>query len=350
MNAEQRRKLLGVEIRRRAPEEPGVYFFHGEAGEILYVGKAVNLRRRLLSHLRPSPSEEEVRHSILVHAARTFGCEVVPSELQALVREDELIKLHRPPFNVRQNDYLEYRYLERTDERFPRFCLVDHESDFGDRSVFGPYRDRHAAERLRLLLQRVFGVRSCAIPIPTDRCLEFDLGHCLGPCRAGTGVEAGAGKAAGEGLAADSGLAADAYASGIASAEAFLRGEVAEAEGRIRRSMKAAAARQEFERAQEAKEQLLFCRRFGKRARFLTEFRERRLTVVEGGRTHLFLRGRRVDSVARLGPGSTGSADCGTGTPDGLRPDRRFVHDRANVVHGWLRRNRDRCRYWFEEA
>ena len=333
MSAELRRARLGAEIRRSAPEEPGVYFFLGEKGEILYVGKAVNLRRRLLSHLRPMPREEGPRHSRLAHASQSFTCELIPSELQALVREDELIKLHRPLFNVRQNDFLEYRYLERTEEAFPRFCLADHEADFGVRRIFGPYRDIHAAERLMRFLQRVFGVRSCTTPDPVGRCLELPLGHCAGPCRPGAGADVVA------------------YAREIERAEAFLRGDPTEAEDRIRRSMEAAASRLEFEKAQEMKEQLLFCRRFAERARFLTAFREQRLTVSEGGRTHTFLRGRVVEPAGQpprapaLEPPREAAGDFAD-----VRRDRRFVHDRAVVVHGWLRRHRDRCRYWFDEA
>jgi hypothetical protein len=261
---------------------------------------------------------------MLVHAARTFSCEIVPSELQALVREDELIKLYRPPFNVRQNDYLEYVYLERTNDPFPRFRLVDHATELGERAIYGPYRDRHATERLLVLVQRLYGVRSCTTPEPVGHCLELDLGHCPGPCRGN--------------------VTAQAYAAGIAGAEAFLRGESSGAESRLREAMEAAAGRLEFEKAQELKEQLLFCRRFRERERFLTAFREGMLTVVEGGRTHRFLRGQRFDVSIPTGAEGPETGVCGGGSPD-----LRFVHDRASVVYGWLRRNRDRCRYWFEE-
>lgn len=325
MKAVSRRARLGAAIRERAPEAPGVYFLRDEKGETLYIGKAVNLRKRLLSHLHPTSREAGARHDRMIHATHGFACEIVPSELLALVREDELIKAHRPPFNVRQADYLEYKYLERTEDRFPRLRITDHAHEFGGRHVFGPYRDRFVAERLLLLLQRVFGIRSCASPDPTDRCVEFDLGHCPGPCRGSVGV--------------------DDYAPRIQDAEAFLRGDADVAESRIRGAMEEAAARMEFEKAQGLKEQLSFCRRFCERERFLTEFRERKLTVIEGERTHLFLRGRRA--VGSDPPRSAASDPTASVDPSA---DRRFVHDRGVVVHGWLRRNRGTCRYWFDEV
>jgi len=323
MTRDAGRAALLREIRLKTPATPGIYRFSDEGGNLLYVGKAINLRRRILGHFRPGSAGDESRHQRLLHAVRGFDFEALPSELLALLREDELIKQHRPPFNVRQNEFLEYQYLELTDDRYPRLRLLDHAPDFGARRVFGPYRDRYLAERVSALLCRHGGLRSCSEDEPGARCLEYDVGRCLGPCRGGAG--------------------ASAYALAVTEAAAFLEGDVARVAARMETAMRVAAARLEFEKARELREQLAFCRRFGERTRFLRAFRQERLTVVEKGdpeMIHVFWRGR-----LRTGDGPDAS---GIRVEEPTGNDPRFVHDRGALVQGWLRRHADSCRYSFD--
>jgi len=331
MNPGCQRPALVEEIRRRVPESPGVYLFHGEGEEILYVGKAVRLRRRMLSHLRADPREDEARHARLLYEVRGIAWETVASELLALLREDELIKSHRPRYNVRQNQIREYRYLELTPEALPRLRVCDHADGFLGRRVFGPFRDRYLADRILRLVQRHLGLRSCADPDPAGKCLEFDLGSCTGPCR---------GKSA-----------ARAYASAVARAVAFLEGDVSEMACRLRRGMKRAADKLEFETARELKERLRFCRGFGERQRFLAAFREERLLVTEEddpGFSYLFVRGRLVahGTTAAKGPGE---GDGALSAPERPLEDLRLLLDRAALVRGWLLRNSARRRHRFLE-
>lgn len=324
-----RRAELAEAIRGRAPEEPGVYLFRGEGDEILYIGKAVNLRRRMLSHLRPAPRTEEQRHSQLVYEIRGFEHQVTGSELLALLREDELIKKHRPRFNVRQNEYLEYKYLELTTEEYPRLRMCDHREAFTGRRVFGPYRDRFMVESVLLLIHHYLGLRSCAEVEPAGGCLEFDLGHCAGPCR--------------------NGATSQDYPRVVALSTAFLEGEVSQVAGRLQRAMELAAERLEFEKAVELKERLRFCRRFGERQRFLSGFRDRELVVVERGdpeATYVFVRGRLVGDRTAVEAGESRASESSAGPAD-LGDDPRFLLDRASVVDGWLRRNAGRCEHWF---
>ncbi len=319
MNRRPERERMLEEVRRRAPQEPGVYVFHGEGGAPLYVGKAVNLQQRLRSHLRANAAEDLPRHAQMVREACDFSVRATGSELLALLREDELIKTHRPPYNRRQNEFLEYVYVELTADEFPRLRVVEHEADFGTRRVFGPYRDRFLAGEILDLAHEQFGVRSCASPQPTDRCLEFDLGRCAGPCRGA--------------------LPRGPYLAAVARAAAFLGGDVSAAEARLRRAMEAMSERLEFEKAQALKDRLAFCRRFGDRQRFFAAFRERTLTVVEGdiGLTFVFRKG---------GITVSGTAEESFDAPDDLR----FLLDRATIVHNWLRRNAEVCRYSFGEG
>jgi excinuclease ABC subunit C len=311
------------------PEEPGVYIFRGDGDEILYIGKAVNLRQRMLSHLRPDPRAEEQRHSRLVYEVRGFDYQVTASELLALLREDELIKMHRPRFNIRQNEYLEYKYLELTAEEYPRLRICDHREDFTSRRVFGPYRDRYLVESILLLIHHHLGLRSCADLEPAGGCLEWDLGHCAGPCR--------------------NGATPHDYRRAVAQSTAFLEGDVSQVEGRLQRAMERAAEKLDFEKALELKERLRFCHRFGQRQRFLRDFRARKLVVVERGDpelTYVFLRGRLAAHGRAVEP-AEGRPSEPTAAPADPGEDPRFVLDRASVVHGWLHRNAGRCEYRF---
>jgi excinuclease ABC subunit C len=322
---------LAEKVRDRVPEETGVYLLHGEHDEILYIGKAVNLRQRILSHLRFDPQGDEPRHSRLVYQIRDVEYQTTASELLALLREDALIKKHRPRFNVRQNEIEEYKYLELTADEFPRLRMVDHETDFGGRRVFGPYRDRYLADDILRLVHHYLGLRSCTDADPVGKCLEFDLGHCAGPCR--------------------DGVSRQDYGRVVERSTVFLNGEVSEVMSGLERAMNRASDKLEFEKAQELKERIEFCRRFGDRQRFLRAFRERRLIVVEAGNpglAYLFDRGRLVAHGTK-GEVVTDARDGIPPTPEDPVDDPRVLLDRATIVHGWLRRNADRCTHRFSD-
>jgi excinuclease ABC subunit C len=307
---------LARAIRTEAPAEPGVYLFHGERGEVLYVGKAVNLRRRLLDHLRPSPREEHPRHARLVHAICGFAYETAASELLALLREDDLIKQHRPRFNVRQNEFAQVAWLELTRDRHPRLRVTAEPAGPDEERVFGPYQDRFMADRLRVLAQDHLGLRSCAAPEVNGLCLEFDLGRCVGPCRPA--------------------VPATAYDAAVARVVAFLRGDDSEVAARLHHEMTLASSSLGFEVAQRLKDRIEFCRRFCERQRFLSAFRERRLVVIEQGPpglTYEFAGGRLVSVLG----------SC----VDVRAQDPRFVLDRAGLVHGWLKKNARRVHHHF---
>lgn len=348
MNRSPQHSDLIERIRRTSPEGPGVYIFRGDRDEIIYVGKAVRLQQRMLSHLRIDPLADPSRHSRMVFEVRDFEVRVADSELLALLLEDELIKLHRPRFNIRQNEFLEYKYLELTADRFPRLRMLDHEADFGTRNVFGPYRDRYFIEDVLGLIHDYLGLRSCAASEPGDRCIRFDLGQCAGPCR-GT-------------------ISAREYEPRVTRTMAFLDGDVSEVAARLTEAMSAASERFEYEKAQAMKERLAFCGRFGERQRFIAAFRESRLTIVEAatatdptGRTYQFHRGQLITCERDGAPAAPGddagdrSIHAGRPTssdgPTRIDDDPRFLLDRAAIVHGWLRRNSTRCRWsWPDDS
>ena len=138
----------------------------------------------------------------------------------------------------------------------------------------------------------------------------------------------------------------------VERAKAFLRGDVSEVSSGLQEEMHRAAQSLEFERAQDLKERLAFCRRFGERQGFLQAFRERKLVVVEEGDpgfTYVFVRGCLVaqGNSRELGESPASRAKAAAAASGA---DPRVLLDRAAIVHGWLRRNAERCNHRFADA
>ena len=183
---------MGREVIEQAlgsvPNSPGVYIMKDSRGKVLYVGKAKRLRARLGSYARPAAAPPWYATKIEAMTSRVAAVEVVltSSEKEALILESNLIKAHRPPYNIELRDDKSYPYF-RLDlsERFPRFMLV-RRPRFGDGArYFGPYENVGAARRTMRLLQRIFPLRRCSDHVMRNRsrpCLDYDTGRCLGPC------------------------------------------------------------------------------------------------------------------------------------------------------------------------
>ena len=177
-----------VEPRRgpeNLPDSPGVYLFRGDRGKILYVGKALSLRKRVASYFNPAGggAKEE--------ALRRFHREVetisTRTELEALLLENTLIKKHRPKYNVCLRDDKTYPYIKvTTGEDWPR-ALVTRRVEEDGHSYYGPFWGG-LARRIMRMITRHFQIRTCTIEIDGKLprpCLYYDLHACLGPCVAG---------------------------------------------------------------------------------------------------------------------------------------------------------------------
>lgn len=219
------------------PASPGVYLMRDAAGEILYVGKAVNLRNRLRSYFQTSASHTpKIRK--LVERLADFEFIVTDSELEALILECTLIKRHRPRYNVVMKDDKNYPYLKVTNEPFPKVVITRRLLNDGAR-YFGPYADVGSVRRTLDLINKLFPYRSCDRPITgTDPrpCLDYHIKRCLGPC-IGAVDEAG-------------------YRDVINQVILFLEGRHDEVIQRLRAQMDAAAERLEFERAAALRDQI----------------------------------------------------------------------------------------------
>ncbi|MBM3307005.1 MAG: excinuclease ABC subunit UvrC [Candidatus Eisenbacteria bacterium] len=171
--------------RAAIPTGPGVYLLKDARGRVIYVGKARNLRSRLRAY-SGSPGVDDPKTAILRSRTAAVDTIVTASETEALVLEANLIKEHRPRYNVRLKDDKRYPFIKVTaSEDFPRAHVTRVVPEDGSR-YFGPYTDAKAMRRTLRLIRRLFPVRQC----PTFRrrprpCLNAQIGRCLGPCAGG---------------------------------------------------------------------------------------------------------------------------------------------------------------------
>lgn len=218
-------KLKGV------PAQPGCYIFKDEAGEVLYVGKALSLRNRVRSYFRKS-ANHSLRIARMVTKIRDLEWMIVDSELEALILECNLIKQHRPPFNVRLRDDKSYPYIVITKEAYPRVLFTRKLRKDGSR-YFGPYSSAFAVRETLQLLHKVFKLIPCGKSWSGDAvqrpCLYYHLGRCLAPCA---------------GLATT-----EAYKAELNGVVMFLEGKQDALVKSLRTKMDAASADLDFERA-----------------------------------------------------------------------------------------------------
>lgn len=219
------------------PSRPGVYRMFDAAGEILYVGKARNLKNRVSSYFQPS----NVQPKVLALVAKTASMEVTitNSEIEALLLELNLIKKHRPRFNVILRDDKSFPFLRvTTGHAFPRLCLYRGSRREAGR-YFGPYPSAGAVREALNQLQRIFRLRDCEDTFFANRsrpCLQYQIGRCTGPC---------VGR-----------ITQDAYARDVRGVIQVLEGRNDEVNRELAGRMDAAAERLEFEEAAKLRDQL----------------------------------------------------------------------------------------------
>ncbi len=221
------------------PDEPGVYLWKGEKGDVLYVGKAKRLRQRVRNYFTTdhshSPKNRMLRR--LIHDLDTI---VVPSESQALLLENNLIKEYRPRFNLQLRDDKSYPRIAVTlGEPFPR-VLVVRRLDIAVARFFGPFTDVGVLRRTLRIIRRIFTVRSCHYALlreaPDRPCLDYHIHRCRAPC---VGYQSEA-----------------EYRGMIDDVVAFLEGKTVAVRSRLRERMEEAAERLDFERAAEIRNSL----------------------------------------------------------------------------------------------
>jgi excinuclease ABC subunit C len=217
-----------AEQRRSLPDEPGVYMFRDRDGEVLYVGKARSIRKRVGGHFSGKTRSRAMTEQV---AAIEFF--VTETEADALLAEQQFIKRHRPRFNIRLRDDKSYPYIGISlDEEFPRVYFT-RERHRSARLYFGPYSNAKRTRETLELLGKLFQYRTCDGPEPGRRsgvpCLDYYIKRCQAPC---VGY-----------------IDREEYRRNIDAIAGFLSGRYRDVERDLERKMDEAAAAEEFERA-----------------------------------------------------------------------------------------------------
>ncbi|HEX2666927.1 MAG TPA: excinuclease ABC subunit UvrC [Gammaproteobacteria bacterium] len=221
---------------------PGVYRMYGAGGEILYVGKARNLKKRLSSYFRASESNPKTL--VMRNQITDVQVTVTHTETEALLLENNLIKQHRPRYNVVLRDDKTYPYIRLDDSHpFPRLMLYRGRRKESGR-YFGPYPSAYSARETVVLLQKLFLLRQCNDGFFRNRsrpCLQYQIKRCSAPC---------------VGL-----VSQEDYARDTENAVMFLQGKTGEVVEAMVERMEQASARTEFELAARYRDQIASLRR-----------------------------------------------------------------------------------------
>lgn len=177
-------KATLLEAAHQASTSSGVYLMRDAEGNLLYVGKAKNLKNRLSSYFQPAP-HENIRTEILVSRIVRFDVILTETEAEALLLECTLIKKHQPKFNIRLKDDKAYPYLRiQVNEVFPRIEYVRKVQRDGAR-YFGPFPSAWSARQVMTLLTETYRLRDCSdntFRHRSRRCILYSMGKCSGPC------------------------------------------------------------------------------------------------------------------------------------------------------------------------
>ena len=160
------------------PDNPGCYLYKDNIGEIIYVGKAKNLKNRVKSYFTGTHNKKT---QTLVSKIEDLEYIIVNSEKEALLLENNLIKKYRPYFNIRLKDDKSYPYLMITKEEHPRLLMTRKYKKNNKNIYFGPYVDIKSATEVKKILDKIYPLRKCN-PVEKRPCMYYQIGECIGSC------------------------------------------------------------------------------------------------------------------------------------------------------------------------
>ncbi len=233
-NLDEKRQLL--------PDKPGVYLMKDGKGEIIYVGKAVNLKNRVRSYFQDA-NRLLPKVAAMMRHVQDFEIITTDTEVEALILEATLIKKHRPHYNIRLKDDKAYPYIRLTwEEDFPRLLIARRPDQSGSR-YFGPYTRAQSVHETIRLLRHIFPIRNCTnqkFKNATRPCLQYYIKRCPAPCQAL--------------------IDKDSYRDMMRTVELFLEGKVDVVEKTLVEELNRAAQSMEFEKAAKLRDQILAVR------------------------------------------------------------------------------------------
>ena len=228
---EQMAKELVENKLKLLPDLPGCYIMKNSDHEIIYIGKAKNLKNRVRSYFR---GKKEGKTALLVQEITDFEYVVTDSNKEALLLEVTLIQKHKPKYNILLKFGTTYPYLKITNERHPQLLITSEvEKDGAD--YFGPYPNVGAAQQTQQLLQKIYPLRKCN-GHQKRACLHYHIGQCIGPC--------------------DHEVSVEEYKAQIKRIKSFLNGNVKEIKQDLRQKMNTASKELNFEAAAEYRNQI----------------------------------------------------------------------------------------------
>ncbi len=233
---------------RNLPDQPGVYRYFDASGELIYVGKAKNLKNRVSSYFNKSANHDQKTRRLVSQIVR-FEFTVVDTEFDALLLENSLIKQYQPKYNILLRDDKTYPYLCVTNEPFPQLFPTRH-LDRSRGTYYGPYASVRTMNTLLEFLRKLYTIRTCSLVLTQKNieakkfkvCLEYHIGNCKGPC---------------EGL-----VSREEYDRNMEQVKNILKGRMAPAMQHFKEQMQEAAGALAFEKAQEYKEKLTLLESF----------------------------------------------------------------------------------------
>ena len=287
---------LVAEKLKLLPDSPGVYIMKDDHGKIIYVGKAIVLKNRVRQYFQGSRNHTPKVRAMISHIA-DFETIMTANEVESLILEANLIKKHRPRYNIRLKDDKSYPYVKVTvQEDFPRVFITRRVLRDGAR-YFGPYTNVTALRDSLKLLRRLFPLRTCRT-MPERPCLEYHIKRCLAPC---------VGK-----------VEAEDYRAMIRAVLLFLEGRTDDVERELEQRMNAAAEAYHFETAARLRDQLSAVRTAAERQNIVTGAGDQdavgmarsaagvcvQIFFIRGGkmigREHFLLRGSEEESDADI--------------------------------------------------
>ena len=174
--------LIPEDLKKRIehlPNTPGTYLFKDRNGKPVYIGKALSIKKRVMSHFR-SFGETFSKEGVMLGEVRAIDFIETPTEAEALLLEASLVKENQPKYNQALKDDKSYPFLKITDEAFPRLLVVRRRRADGGK-YFGPYTNATLLRQAVAMLRRLFPMRTCD-PMPDSVCLMYHIGQCKGPC------------------------------------------------------------------------------------------------------------------------------------------------------------------------